>query len=93
MDRAGPIGKVQISLDFTAGQRSIVIFRQVQATQGCEAASMPRGGCESVRHIRALRSEIVTSVGIQSFRFRRKNYFQRSRSNECVWNFFHFQTE
>src|SRR6202035_722036 len=39
-------GKVQISLDFTTGGRSIVTFRYVQATRRCQCASMPRGGTE-----------------------------------------------
>src|SRR5258708_7067387 len=62
---AGKIGKVQISLDFATGQRSIVSFRQVQATQGCESASMPRGGSESVRRILALRSKLSRVWGFK----------------------------
>ncbi len=62
---AGKIGKVQISLDFTTGQRSIVSFRQVQATQECESASMPRGGSESVRRTLALRSKLLRVWGFK----------------------------
>jgi hypothetical protein len=38
--------EVEISLDFIRGQRSIVSFRFLQATQRCDAASMPRGECK-----------------------------------------------
>jgi hypothetical protein len=114
-------GEVQISLDFTMGQRSIVTFRQVrqlvrcqvllggtlypeplggtacpralsrlctgptavsvllgklthcpqvQATPGCESASMPRGGCESVRTESSCRSTRAGRESVDS-RFQR----------------------
>src|SRR5260370_7434768 len=69
---AGKIGKVQISLDFTTGQRSIVSFRQVQATRGCESASMPRGGSESVRRTLALRSKLLMVWGFKVSAFLEK---------------------
>src|SRR5258708_16372853 len=97
---AGKIGKVQISLDFTTGQRSIVSFRQVQATRGCESASMPRGGSESVRRTLALRSKLLRVWGFKVSAFVEKiicrghfqtnvcgtfSVFSRNESCASVW--------
>src|SRR5713101_149638 len=101
---AGKIGKVQISLDFTTGQRSIVSFRQVQATRGCESASMPRGGSESVRRTLALRSKLLRVWGFKVSAFVGKiicrghfqtnvcgtfSIFSRNESCASVWRVAH----
>src|SRR6266853_5896897 len=101
---AGKIGKVQISLDFATGQRSIVTFRQVQATQGCESASMPRGGSESVRRTLALRSKLLRVWGFKVSAFVGKiicrghfqtnvcgtfSIFSRNESCASVWRVAH----
>src|SRR5258708_38227268 len=81
---AGKIGKVQISLDFTTGQRSIVSFRQVQATRRCESASMPRGGSESVRRTRALRCDLLGAWGFNVSAFVGKTISRgHSQTNVC----------
>jgi hypothetical protein len=71
-------GKGQISLDFTTGQRSIVTFRHEQATRGCESASMPRGGSESVLSLR------IKGVGIQGSAFAINIIFRgHTQTNVC----------
>src|SRR3981081_1717317 len=83
-NRAMQLGKVQISLDFTTGQRSIVSFRQVEATPGCESASMPRGGSESVGRSRALRGDLLGAWGFKVSAFVGKTISRgHSQSNVC----------
>src|SRR3982074_2254504 len=61
LKRLAQNGKEQICLDFITAQRSIVTFRQLQATQRCGAASMPRGGSELVRQINLRRRNSMES--------------------------------
>src|SRR6266481_792393 len=83
-NRARQSGKVQISLDLTTGQRSIVSFPQVQATPGCESASMPRGGSESVRRSRALRGDLLGAWGFKVSAFVGKTISRgHSQTNVC----------
>src|SRR3982075_2879957 len=83
-DRAMQLGKVQISLDFTTGQRCIVSLCQVQATRGGEYASMPRGGSESVRRTRVSRGDLLGAWGFKVSAFVGKTISRgHSQTNVC----------
>ena len=77
-------GEVQIPLDFTTGERSIVTFRYVQATPGCECASMPR---EEVLYTRSSRSEFLRAWEFEVSVFAGNIYVQGLHPIECVWTF------